>query len=259
MKKLNCIIVDDEPLAQDLIEKYILKVPQLTLKAKYDNAIEAVEDFHNEHIDVIFLDVNMPEMSGIEMISCISERKPFIIITTAHPDYAVKGFELDVTDYLLKPFGFSRFMKAINRVYERMSLLKNNNPLISSSNISFTAGLDPERENATLVNENFFLIKADKKLIKVNVEEIVFVEGMKDYVKIHLQNKFIIAHLTMTKILNILPASLFIRINRSFIIHIQRIKSIEGNFIETTNDHKLTIGIMYREIVRNRLKSWTIQ
>ena len=248
--------MDDEPLAQNLLEKFINKVSFLSLKGKFDNAIEAVEGISEYKPDIVFLDIRMPEMTGIEFMQSFTGYKPHIIITTAFPQYALEGFEYNAVDYLLKPIAFSRFIKAIQKVSER-----------SHINTRLPVGFSSMEENNTnscsnkpeSIKESFFMVKADKKLVKVNINEIVFVEGMKDYIKIHLSDKVVVAHMTMTKIAELLPASQFIRINRSFIISIDSIKLAEGNFIETSCGKKLTIGIKYREAVKEMFMSWTIK
>lgn len=248
--------MDDEPLAQNLLEKFINKVSFLSLKGKFDNAIEAVDGISENKPDIVFLDINMPEMTGIEFLQSFTSYKPHIIITTAFPQYALEGFEYNAVDYLLKPIAFSRFMKAIQKVSERFHL-----------NAEMPVGFSNMEENITNssfkkpegIKESFFMVKADKKLVKVNVNEISFVEGMKDYIKIHIPDQIVVAHMTMTKIAELLPASQFIRINRSFIISINSIKLAEGNFVETSGGKKLTIGIKYREAVKETFNAWTIK
>lgn len=248
--------MDDEPLAQNLLEKYIKKVSFLSLVGKFDNAIEAVEGISELNPDIVFLDIRMPEMTGIEFLQSFTNHKPHIIITTAFPQYAIEGFEYNALDYLLKPIAFNRFMKAIQRISEKSfqqvekSLEEIENEVAWSNKLS---------EKPDLFVGNFFMVKADKKLVKVNIEEIVYVEGMKDYIKIHMTSHFIITHMTMTKIAELLPASQFIRINRSFIVSINSIKLFEGNVVEMSNGKKLTIGINYREKIKETFKSWTIK
>jgi two-component system, LytTR family, response regulator len=252
-QQLTCTIVDDEPLAQNLLEKFISKVSFLSLKGKFDNAIEAIDGIAELKPDIIFLDIRMPEMTGIEFLKSFTHHHPYIIMTTAYPQYALEGFEYNALDYLLKPIAFSRFMKAIHKVIER-SQLGLELPILKEANASDTIS-----EKLEPIKEKFFMVKTDKKLVKVNVEDIVFVEGMKDYIKIHFDDHFIIVHMTMKKIAELLPSSQFIRINRSFIVRIASIKLLEGNMVETSSGEKLTIGINYRDEVKDIFKTWTIQ
>lgn len=256
---LSCVIVDDEPLAQELIERFIGRLPYLTLEGKFDNAIQAIAGIEQIKPDLIFLDINMPEMTGIEFLGVLSAGRPNVIITTAYPQYALEGFEHDVADYLIKPIAFDRFVKAVNKVREKLAL-RPDQPEPKPALRNWGAGDKPpvptERE---LTNpEKFFMVKEDKKLVKVNLSDIVFVEGMKDYVKIHLSDHFLVTHITMTKIAELLPPPRFIRINRSFIVQLSFIKLIEGNMVETSNGKKLPIGINYRDTVKEALQGWTI-
>jgi DNA-binding LytR/AlgR family response regulator len=251
--------VDDEPLAQELIERFVGRLPYLTLAGKFDNAIQAMEGIERIKPDLVFLDINMPEMTGIEFLSVLSAGRPGIIITTAYPQYALEGFEYDVADYLIKPIAFDRFVKAVNKVRDKL-LPRPDQADLKPAPKEGGAGDKPaapaERE---LTNpEKFFMVKEDKKLVKVNLSEIVFVEGMKDYVKIHLSDHFLVTHITMTKIAELLPPPWFIRINRSYIVQLAFIKLIEGNMIETSNGKKLPIGINYRDAVKEALQGWTI-
>lgn len=251
------MIVDDEPLAQNLLEKFINKVSFLSLKGKFDNAIEAIDGISELKPDIVFLDIKMPEMTGIEFLKSFTNHQPYIIMTTAYTQYAIEGFEYNAIDYLLKPIAFSRFMKAIHKVIERSH--PNLEPsIVNSSNEANVNVSNNPSEKSENIKGVFFMVKTDKKLVKVNIDEIVFVEGMKDYIKIHFSNHFIITHMTMTKIADLLPSSQFIRINRSFIVRIASIKLIEGNMVETSSGKRLTIGINYRDEVKETFKTWTI-
>ena len=159
---IKAIIVDDEPLALDVLETYIEKMPQLTLVAKCENAIEANEALKNNEVDLMFLDIQMPQITGVEFLKSLTN-PPSVIFTTAYPDYAVEGFELNAVDYLLKPISLDRFMKAVNKVSEKMGKKAND------------GGGTVEMEG------DFFFVKADKKLIKVDFDDIIYIEGLKDY------------------------------------------------------------------------------
>lgn len=254
-KILSCVIIDDEPLAQDLLEKFVNRIPFIKLIARFDNAIDAISQIDSLKPDIIFLDINMPEMTGLEFLRSFTNKRPFIILTTAYPQYAVDGFELDVTDYLLKPIPFDRFMKAINKVKDRQKSdeaeeTQETNKSLVSSNIKT---IHPEKEE--VAQNTFILVKEDKKLVRISFDEIVFVEAKGDYIKLNLQHRSIVTHMTMSKIEQTLIPPQFIRVNRSFIMNLDCIKAIDGNTIETTNHKKLPIGISYKENVLSILKS----
>ena len=249
------MIVDDEPLAQNLIEKFIDRVPYLALSATYDNAITATHEINALKPDIVLLDVNMPEMTGIEFLNSLVGERPNIIFITAHQQYAYEGFEQDVADFLLKPVAFGRFMKAIHKVEKRLSFSPEDTSPESASEVLISKDTT---SSTTAHADDFFLVKQDKKLIRVAFSEIVYVEGMKDYVKIHLADRFVVTHMTMTGMMDQLPDQ-FLRINRSYIIQKALIKHIEGNMITMTNGDRLTIGVNFREPLKDIVKTWTLQ
>lgn len=264
-KPYNCVIIDDEPLAQELLERFIERVPYLKLAGKFDNAITALNAASDLQPDIIFLDVNMPEMTGIEFLDSFSRNRANVILTTAYAQFAVEGFEHNVVDYLLKPFSFARFMKGIQKVVEKLPPTPEPPPeqTLPARQAPEEAVPAPEKEQSGSSKENFpqgrfFMVKEDKKLVKINLDDIVFVEGMKDYIKIHLYDRFIVTHITMSRIDELLSGSAFIRINRSYIVKISFIKLIEGNMVEMTNGKKLPIGINYRDVVKDALQNWTL-
>ena len=202
------LIIDDEPLALDILENYIERIPELELVARCDNAIDANECIQNEDVDLVFLDIQMPQMTGIELIKSL-RNPPKFVFTTAYTEYAVDGFELDALDYLVKPIAFERFMKAFNTYRESVEL---------------KTGLN----NA----DDFFFVKADKKLIKIHFNEILYIEGLKDYVIIKKEKGRVIALQTMKSLESKLPSNTFMRVHRSYIVNIDKIKAIVGNSIE---------------------------
>jgi DNA-binding LytR/AlgR family response regulator len=231
--KTNCIIVDDEPLALDVLEQYIQRIPELHIVARCNNAIEAREALSRHSIDLVFLDVQMPEVSGLEFIRSL-ENPPLIIITTAHPDYALEGFNLDVTDYLLKPVSFERFAKSAHKAIEQIELKRNAN-------------------FRNMEEDGFFFVKADQKLVKLRFDDIFFVEALADYVKIHTNEKRIVTLQTMKKMEEKLPSDQFIRVHRSYIVCIKKIKAVSGNKIEINSDFKIPIGKNYKTSLFNYL------
>lgn len=226
MKKINCIIVDDEPLALGLVEGYVNKTPFLELKAKCLNAFEALKIITEEKIDLIFLDVQMPDMNGIELSRSLSPNTK-IIFTTAFKDYAFEGFKVDAVDYLLKPFNYSEFLKAANKAVERI-------------------GIGEEKTKA-VEKDNFIFVKSDYKQIKINLDDILYIEGLKDYVKIWIssQPKPILTLMSLKTLEQELPEEQFMRVHRSFIVALNKISAIERSQI-VVNNERITVAEQYK-------------
>jgi DNA-binding LytR/AlgR family response regulator len=226
---IKTIIVDDEPLALDILEAFIEKMPNLELIARCENALEANEALNKEKIDLIFLDIQMPQMNGIEFLKSL-QNPPAVIFTTAFSDYAIEGFELNAVDYLLKPISLDRFMKAVNKASERI--------------IQTAAKFGDD------IEEGYFFVKADKKLIKINFEEIIYIEGLKDYVIIKQETGRVITLQTMKSLEEKLPSPPFKRVHRSYIINTDKIKALDGNSLEVIEKGQvkiLPIGKNYRD------------
>ncbi|MBC7883957.1 MAG: response regulator transcription factor [Saprospiraceae bacterium] len=229
---INAMIVDDEPLALEVLETYISQIPDIHLVKKCENAFEANEVLKNHHIDLMFLDIQMPQLSGIDFLKTLAS-PPFVIFTTAYPDYAVEGFELNAVDYLLKPISLERFLKAVNKVSEKLSSRKSDHDNVLHDGA-----------------EDFFFVKADKKLVKVNFDEILYIEGLKDYVIIRQETGRVITLQTMKSLEERLPESKFKRVHRSYIVNIKKITAILGNMVELMEGGKikqLPIGKNYRD------------
>lgn len=241
---INVIIVDDEPLALDVLETYIDKIPDLNLVKKCSNALEANTALKEHDIDLMFLDIQMPQLTGIDFLRTLAT-PPKVIFTTAYANYAVEGFELNAVDYLLKPISLDRFMKAVNKAQEQISL----------------ENKDAAPTAADGDGEDYIFVKADKKLIKINYSDIVYIEGLKDYVIIRLNNSRVITLQTMKSLEKKLPVSIFKRIHRSYIVNIQHIQAVQGNMVEVIEKNQakhIPIGKNYREelleiINKNRL------
>ena len=221
---INCIIVDDEPLARQLIASYIDELAELHLIGSYESAFETFAVLQSQSVDVIFLDIEMPGISGINFVKSL-KWYPKIIFISAHTEFAVDAFEIEATDYLVKPVTFDRFLKAVNKV-------------IRPTNISSIE--EPPAEIS------FIFLKVDRRLVKVNFSEILYIEGMGDYLKVHVMGKTYITYMTMGKIETLLPLSKFTRIHRSTIINLDLIQYIEGNFV-IINGFELPIGLTYRD------------
>jgi DNA-binding LytR/AlgR family response regulator len=224
---LSCIIVDDEPLARDILEKYIRDCPMLDLRASCNSAFEALEVLDKGGIQLVFLDINMPKLSGISMIRTL-EDPPEIIFTTAYPEYAVEGFELDATDYLVKPFSFERFMKSVNKASKRYEMqLK-------------------QTSNTSTEDTSFLTIKADGKIYRLQMTEIVLLEALGDYVKIHTGSGIITTHDTLKNLERSLQGDQFMRVHRSYIIALDKIRFLEGNRLRI-GEQDIPLGLSYRE------------
>jgi len=228
---MRCIAIDDEELALELLEDNISKVPYLELVGSFNNPLTAISVIQEQNVDLVFLDIQMPGITGLQLIKSLNPRPMFILIT-AYEKYALDGFDLDVVDYLLKPVSLERFIKACNKAWE-LHKLKNKPAEISKE-------ADP----------SYFFINADYSHIKIDFADIVWVEGLKDYLKIHLREnaKPIVARLSMKSMEEQLPSSMFIRIQKSFIVSKQHITSIRKNsvFIGTV---ELPIGDNYKEAI----------
>ncbi|MFD0798417.1 LytR/AlgR family response regulator transcription factor [Maribacter chungangensis] len=228
MKTLKCIIADDEPIARQIIESYISDIPYLSLVASCANAFEVMEVLQKYTVDILFLDINMPKLSGLSLLKSL-QQKPNVIITTAYPEYAVEGFELSVTDYLLKPFSLERFLKAISKVQQ----LVQPNPALSE--------ITEDDITKTI------FVKSNKKIIKLTLKEITHIEAYGNYIKI-FSDTMVLTPQTLTEFLEKLPNN-FLRIHKSFAINFNRLKLIDGNQIVLHNEIKLPIGKSYRKII----------
>ena len=233
--KIKCLIVDDEPLSQEIMETYIRDFPGVEWKATCNNALEALDCLRRETIDLIFLDINMPALSGISFLQSITS-PPHIVFTTAYPEYAIEGFELNAVDYLVKPFSFERFVRAVNKVREKMEAAA-----------ALTRTLTPP-----VPEQRYIVIKSDKKLFKLDFEEISYFNSLGDYVKVVTRpGKVIITAETLKHIGDSLPDTHFIRVHKSYIVSIGSIRYIEGNHL-VIGDTAIPIGLTYREDLINR-------
>lgn len=226
----TCIIIDDEPLSRDVLRKYIGELKDLTLLAECHNAFEATDFLNTEQVDLLFLDINMPGLSGISFARSLTV-SPLIIFTTAYPEYAVEGFELNALDYLVKPYSFERFLKAVNRANERLLELN-------------TEG-DVSRK---------IVVKADKKIYALGFSEIQYMEGQGDYIKVHLVDKMLVVHQTLKSILESLPEEEFMRIHKSYLVNLTHIEFIEGNQVKV-GEHSIPVSPPNREELIQRFSS----
>ncbi|AKD04438.1 response regulator transcription factor [Pontibacter korlensis] len=230
---IRCLAVDDEPLALDIIESYVSKLPFLKLVKTCSSATEAMQVLQEEQIDLMFLDIEMPELTGIQFLN-ILKHQPLIIFTTAYPDYALEGFNQDAVDYLLKPIPFDRFLKAVTKAQERLQ----------RPNGKATEA--PAPQPAPVAEHDFMFVKADYKTIRVDFRDILWIEGLKDYIIIQTKEQKIITLLSMNKMMEKLPDTKFLRVHRSFIVSLQKIDSIEKSRIRI-GTKEIPIGEVYKE------------
>jgi DNA-binding LytR/AlgR family response regulator len=228
---IRCLAIDDEMLALDLLEDNIKKVPFLELVQTCRSAMEAMEVLRNQPVDLLFLDIQMPDISGIQLIRSL-HHKPLVIFTTAFSKYAADGFDLDVIDYLLKPYSFERFLKAVNKVHEYMDVRDR------------AASQTGNKE--VVASPNFLFVRADYKLYKINLKDILYIEGLKDYVKIYVSEKPIVTQMSMKTLEEKLPPHDFIRVHRSFIVAFNKIDYIQKHML-TIGKKEIPISEHYRD------------
>ncbi len=218
---ITCIAIDDEPLSLEIISDYVSKVSFLDLKGTFTDPFKAAEMLKNEKIDLLFLDIEMPDLSGIQFLKSLKQQ-PMVIFVTAYNQYAVEGFNLDAVDYLLKPIEFDRFFKAVNKAYDYHRYVNN----------------QPQPE------ENYIFVKSDYQIKKINIDDISYIEGLDDYIKIYSGEEFVLSLMTLKSILSKLPANRFIRVHRSYIVSIPHINSIQRNRI-SINDKLIPVSDTY--------------
>lgn len=236
---MKCVIIDDEPLAVDLIKEFVSKVESLELINTFNNAIDAIAVINNSNVDLIFLDIEMPHFSGIDFLNAI-DKKPLIIFTTAYSDYAVEGFNLGAVDYLVKPIPFHRFLKSVMRAQQLFQSQNSTSTVIPKI-------VAPEME------PDFMFVRSEYENVKINFSDILFIEGLKDYVKIYTSdNKFTLTLISLIKLENTLSSKGFSRIHRSYIINIKYVKSIQKNKVLIA-DKRIPISESYKNAFFERI------
>ena len=231
--KTKCLVIDDEPLARDLMRSHIEKLENFEICAECGDAMKALQELHKHKIDLMFMDIQMPQITGVDFLKTL-KNPPKVIITTAYREYALDGFELDVVDYLLKPITFERFLKSINKYYQStQDEITNVKPVAVSNGIAEDA---------------FIYVKENKKVVKVHLNEILYVEGLSEYVQIHTTEKKIITKTSMTNMSDKLPDSSFMRIHKSFIVSLAKIEAFTSSSIEVPGK-ELPIGRSYKNSV----------
>lgn len=237
MKNIRCLVVDDEELARTLLDNYIGRLPNLELVGQCKDPIEANQVLHEQSVDLLFLDIQMPGLTGIEFLRTLKQR-PLVIFTTAYPDYALEGYALDVVDYLLKPFSFERFLQAVNKATELLQL-RNNAP-------------EPETATLSTSQPEVLLVKSEHKIFRLRLEDISYIQSMREYVAFYTPNGRILSLYSLKKLEEELPPDRFIRIHKSYIVAIGQVKTLEGNMVHIGKE-KLPIGASYREEVVRRV------
>lgn len=227
---VRCLIVDDEPMARDVIRKYIENVPSLCIAGEFANAIDATLFLQGDTVDMIFLDIRMPQLSGTDFVRSLNQ-VPKIIFTTAHKEFAHEGFELDVVDYLLKPIRFDRFLRAVNKAFPQRHQETEINGLVNGHDKKFASP--------------FIYVRVDRKMVKILLDDIVYIESDKDYVKVFTTHSTIITRQTISSVEAMLSENKFFRIHRSFIVSLDKIKSFSNEIVEIGNK-ELPIGKLYR-------------
>jgi DNA-binding LytR/AlgR family response regulator len=224
---IRCIIVDDEPLAREILEQYISDTPHLDLITSCRNALEAIHVLSENSVDLLFLDINMPKLNGINFIKSL-EKAPEVIFTTAYSEFAVEGFELSAIDYLVKPFGFERFLKAVEKARTRL------------------------RETITEDKEKFLMVKADKRLYKLAIKDISYIEALGDFVKVHTHEKVYITSGTLKEYMHKLANQGFLQIHKSYIVALHAITFLDGNQV-SVKDAFLPVGHTYKQHLLDEL------
>ncbi|MDN3618656.1 LytTR family DNA-binding domain-containing protein [Polaribacter undariae] len=234
MNQINCVIVDDEPVARKILETFVAKIPNLTLVKSCKNAMEAFDVSNSHNIDLFFLDINMPDVSGLSLAKSIN-KKSKIIFTTAYREYAIDGFDLQAVDYLLKPIAFDRFLQAVNKFFETKVLVK------------------PSVEvEETIEKNNYIFVRSDRKMVKVIFDEILYVESLSDYIKIYTKDNVLVTRETISNLEVKLPSQQFLRIHRSYIINLNKTDSYTNELVEIEKK-AIPISRTYKENVLKKL------
>jgi DNA-binding LytR/AlgR family response regulator len=226
---MTCIIVDDEPLARQGMEMLIANIPSLQLMGSFSNPLAAADFLRKENVDLMFLDINMPELSGLDFLKALRD-SPLVIFATAYPQYALESYELDAIDYLVKPIRVERFLKAVNKAENHLRLLQQ----------------EAKSSHVEKIEEDYVFIKADRKFFKVSFKDILYIEGLKDYVVIYTIDNKIITSMNVKTIAQQLPASTFARVSKSYIVNIRHINSFDNELVYI-NGNEIPIGQSFKE------------
>lgn len=243
MNAIQCLIVDDEELARNLVENYVDRLPHLSVVGKCANPLDAMQILQSEKVDLIFLDIQMPGLTGVEFLKTMPQR-PLVIFTTAYKEYALEGYELDVVDYLLKPFRFERFLQAVNKA-SKILKKENNEPAAPSS---------PPKNQVVDTRRDYQLVKSDFKVYRILHKDIRYIESMKEYVAYHTAHGRTLSLGSLKKLQEELPQDQFLRIHKSYMVNKDFVEALEGNMV-LIGDKKIPIGGSYKEEVMKHLFS----
>lgn len=236
---IRCIAVDDEPLALEKLEKFIHRISYFQLTGSFDNGLEALQFLKKNQVDLLFLDIQMDDLTGLQLLE-VAPGKPFVVLTTAYDQYALKGFELDVDDYLLKPFSFPRFMAAAEKVYEKWTIRQ-----------------DRAQRSTISDSREYIMVRSEYRLLKVRLDEVLYIEGMKDYSRIFTTTSNIMTLMNLRKMTELLPSPGFMRIHKSFIISVDKIESIGKNDVMIAGKD-IPVGGLYKEQFQQYLAEWSV-
>lgn len=260
--KLNCCIIDDEPLAIKLLESYVIKTPGLELAGTYNSAVEALEGLANQPVDLIFCDIQMPELNGLQFAEMIKPLHSRIIFTTAFSEYAIEGWKADALHYLLKPISYTDFLAAVNKAYQWFEMSEsrtNENNQTEAITQEETNDEEDALGQTTIVGDGMF-VKSDYKLVKVLFDQILYIEGLKDYVKIYVENekRAILSLTSMKAVEAALPTANFMRTHRSYIVNMNQVKVVERGHIVFGEKH-IPVSDSYKDAVLNYVAARTLQ
>jgi two-component system LytT family response regulator len=232
--KLKCLLVDDEPLAISLLESYVNQIPNLELAGTFTNPVKALEFLKTNIVDLLFIDIQMPDLNGLELVSQLPH-KPLIVFTTAYSQYAIEGFKVDAVDYLLKPVDFPEFQKAVHKAVELYELRKSKTAIVETT-------------------KDFLFIKSEYKIIRINFNEILYIQGMSEYVRIHLTGrKPVMSLMSLKGLESQLPAGMFMRVHKSYIVNLQKINTIERNEIVYEDGTVIPVSQQYKDVFQQFL------
>ncbi|HEY8784183.1 MAG TPA: LytTR family DNA-binding domain-containing protein [Mucilaginibacter sp.] len=251
---LNCIAVDDEPLALGLVSSFIEQTPFLKLAGRFSSAVEALRAIHSQKVDVVFLDIQMPDLNGIELARVLDNsktNKPRIIFTTAYNQFALEGYKVEALDYLLKPFNYEEFLHAANKALAYSELLEKSNASATAT-ATLAAAIPEER-----IEDEYLFLKVEYQLVRIALNDILYIEGLKDYVKVWLKNieKPILSLTSLKSLEEKLPSKRFMRVHRSFIVSLDKINSITRNALQIGKVN-ITVGDQYKEAFSRFLSKW---
>lgn len=238
---LRCLLIDDEPLAQELLLDHIAQVPNLEIVGVASNALQAIDLYQSLKPDLLLLDINLPRMNGYELLRSLPGKAPWVIAVSGYQEFAFEGFENNVVDFLLKPVTFSRFVRAIAKVHERIQAVD-------------TGGVPTSLATTVSAASGQLAIKEGKNMVNVACQDIILIEAMSDYVKITLPDRTLVSHQRVSALEKLLPAPLFVRVNRSFIVNTARIRQTDGQQIEMQSGQRVPVGTTYRSVVSSIIR-----